>query len=162
MIEAAQRASIASNGPALSLTELLASAGSGENCPYCKFSLKDSIVRCSICGNRHHEGCWKANFGCTTKDCKGKPTKPALAREGEQPEVPYRVVLTSLGSTDEAQAAASAQIAKLFNVPLEQLRAALRQIPAVAKHGLSRPEAAALAARLEKTGAEARVEAEKS
>lgn len=80
-IAAAQQASQPqSSGP--SVSTVMQDVSTAKTCPYCKFSLKEPVVHCSVCGLEHHEGCWKANYGCT-KEC----TK-AKAIPGPRQEVP--------------------------------------------------------------------------
>ncbi|MBU6428092.1 MAG: hypothetical protein KGR26_03700 [Cyanobacteria bacterium REEB65] len=71
VLEAAKRASRGDTDAPLQAA--VAQEANAKPCRYCKFSLKDPAVACSLCGAEHHEGCWKANYGCATKDCRGKP-----------------------------------------------------------------------------------------
>ena len=123
---------------------------------------------CSVCGAEHHEGCWKANFGCTTKECKGKPTKdgeapaaPAQTAEGGvavATEVLYQVVLASAGRDDAERQAVASQMAGLFNLPVDRCLAVVQKVPAVARRNVSKTEADKLAARLTEIGAIAKVQ----
>jgi hypothetical protein len=186
-IEAAKRASQQSQAgpsdPSLTLTTVMREAAQAKQCPYCKFSLKDPVVVCSVCSSEHHEGCWKANFGCTTKDCRGKavkkdeggaaPAAPAASPEAASaPAAPpaaaaastaaatskYQVVLASAGHNDQEREAVAAQMAQLFNIPVEKVRVVLQKVPAVAKRNLPKAEAESLAERFRNIGADASVE----
>ncbi|MBM3266703.1 MAG: hypothetical protein FJZ01_03555 [Candidatus Sericytochromatia bacterium] len=176
-IEAAKRASMGdAPDPALTLTTVMRDVSEARPCPYCKFSLKDPTVVCSVCAAEHHEGCWKANFGCTTKDCRGKAVKkgeappppppapvtsPAEAlAEAHQaaPAQRYQVVLNSAGRTESEREAVAKQMAALFNIPVEKVRVVLQKVPAVAKRNLPQAEAESLAERFRTIGADAKVE----
>ncbi len=176
-IEAAKRATMGdAPDPSLTLTTVMRDVSEAKACPYCKFSLKDPTVLCSICSAEIHEGCWKANFGCTTKDCRGKavkkgdaavaaPAAPAPAAPAAAPQAAaagvaskFQVVLNSAGRTDGEREAVAKQMAQLFNIPVEKVRVVLQKVPAVAKRNLPQDEAESLAARFRKIGADAQVE----
>lgn len=169
-IAAAQKASKAAAGaspsesaPAPQATE------AAKLCAFCKFSLKDPISTCSACGAQLHEGCWKANFGCTTKDCKGKPvgsggpagpgpTRTAEGGVAVATEIKYQVVLASAGQDDEEKQAVAAQLATIFNLPVEKCLEVVQRVPAVARRNISKADADKLAARLIEAGALAKVQ----
>ncbi len=168
-LEAAQRASMAEQDSVPEPTAPTAVAGSAPAhlCSFCKFSLKDPVVTCSVCGAQLHEGCWKANFGCTTKDCKGKPRKNgdagAQVQEGQGPvavprEVMFQVILASAGRDDAERQAVAAQMAGVFNLPVERCTQILQKLPTVAKRNIGKAEAEQLAARLTQIGALAKVQ----
>lgn len=170
-IEAAKKASQAQLGDqsGLTLTTIMREAAQAKPCPYCKFSLKEPIVTCSVCSAVHHEGCWKANFGCTTKDCRGKAVKQSAATDPSAPAAPaaaatvlFQVVLASAGSTEQEREAVAGQMASLFNIPVEKVRVVLQKVPAIAKRNLNRAEADSLAERFRAIGADAQVEEMKS
>ncbi len=188
-LEAAKRASQAALGDqGLTLTTIMRDAAQAKPCPYCKFSMKDPVVVCSLCSIEHHEGCWKANFGCTTSDCRGKAVKkgdPAVASAaapaqgappgttaaaptpagiaapvaaGQSGNALFQVVLASAGSTEQEREAVASQMASLFNIPVDKVRIVLQRVPAIAKRNLNRPEAESLAERFRNIGADAQVE----
>lgn len=174
-IEAAKKASQAQLGDpsGLTLTTIMREAAQARPCPYCKFSLKEPVVTCSICGVPHHEGCWKANFGCTTQDCRGKPVKKADAAPQDAKAPPggtpdagrdasgaalFQVVLASAGRTDQEREAVAGQMATMFNIPVEKVRIVLQKVPAIAKRNLNRTEAENLAERFRAIGADAQIE----
>lgn len=107
-IAAAQEASRPhSTGPALS--SVLQDVSAATTCPYCKFSLKEPIVHCSVCGLEHHEGCWKANYGCT-KEClkaKGLPGPRAGTEASAEGEPQAGVASAPPAAESTPQAAAS-------------------------------------------------------
>ncbi|MCI0607145.1 ankyrin repeat domain-containing protein [bacterium] len=42
-------------------------------CPFCKAPFgKEKIVRCSVCGTRHHAACWNEHGRCSLYNCPGK------------------------------------------------------------------------------------------
>ena len=169
VLEAAQRASQQSqdSDPSLTLTTILKASAEAKPGPYCKFSLKDPMVVCSLCSAQLHEGCWKANFGCATNDCRGKATKPGAAKPPEKAPpsaegVKFQVVLQSAGGSEVEREAIAGQMAGIFNVPLEKARIVLQKMPAVARRNLGKDEADTLAERFRSIGAEAKVEEMKS
>jgi ribosomal protein L7/L12 len=177
-IEAAKRATMGdAPDPALTLTTVMRDVSEGRPCPYCKFSLKDPTVVCSVCAAEHHEGCWKANFGCTTENCRGKAVKkgeaplapaaapaapPAAAAPAAAAPVAtatkFQVILKSAGRTESEREAVARQMASLFNIPVEKVRLVLQKVPAVAKRNLPQGEAESLAARFREIGADAHVQ----
>jgi pyruvate/2-oxoglutarate dehydrogenase complex dihydrolipoamide acyltransferase (E2) component len=155
-----------------------------KTCPYFKFSLKEPVVHCSVCGLEHHEGCWKANFGCTKECTKAKaiqgprpevpPTADAPAATAPEPAQPlppapaphtpaalparFQVVLGDAGKTPEQQDAVARQMAQDFGIELDKVRIVLARLPAVARRNLDEAEARTLAERFRTMGADASVQ----
>jgi hypothetical protein len=182
-IAAAQQASQPqSSGP--SVSTVMQDVSAAKTCPYCKFSLKEPVVHCSVCGLEHHEGCWKANFGCTKECTKAKaiqgprpevpPTADAPAATAPEPAQPlppapaphtpaalparFQVVLGDAGKTPEQQDAVARQMAQDFGIELDKVRIVLARLPAVARRNLDEAEARTLAERFRTMGADASVQ----
>lgn len=107
-IAAAQEASRPqSSGP--SISTVMQDVTAAKTCPYCKFSLKEPIVHCSVCALEHHEGCWKANFGCTKECSKAKavagpaPAADAAAVAASEPVMAEAPVPTAAPATPPPQ-----------------------------------------------------------
>ncbi len=167
-IEAAQRASMAEQDFEPETPAPAADPSPAAHlCSFCKFSLKEPVVICSVCGAELHEGCWKANFGCTTKECKGKPQKngesgtlapDTVGGVAVATEVKFQVIIASAGRDAAERQTVATQMAGVFNLPVERCVQILQKLPTVAKRNVGKADADQLAARLTKIGALAKVQ----